>query len=431
MCRNVSSRTLALKTRAGALLASLFLLAGMLNPVANVLAATTCDPAGSVGTAQKAFTIPTGGAGTYKAWLELQGSASATVGIEVLNNSCTKKTLSGIPSTFGWVDTGVAFDLGSGQSTFKLTAYSGGFSARNVMLIANENCVPKGDGSNCDTIITTPPAPTPAPAPAPTPTPTPPAAGTTLAPGTYDDKALSFSSGWIYAASGSGENKYSGSDYYSNTTGSTVTIKFKGTSVQVYGAKASWHGQMTTTLDGTASTSIDEYNTTRLDQVEIYSKSGLANAEHTLVLKVAGTKNATSTGTYVSVDKVVVSASTTPAPTPTPTPTPTLSPTPTPTVTAPNSPSNLRASQSKGWFFSNQINLTWDKPSGYKSTDKFEVSFAGKNSSTTTATSFRLDNALYDSTYEFWVTTVGSTGLRSAPAKLRVTVSCNWFFCSN
>ncbi len=401
----------------------LFLLSLAAVPISKAFATTTCDQSGAIGNASKDFTVPTGSNGTYKAWLELYGSATSTVGVEVLNNSCTKKTLSNLPTSFGWVDTGVVFDLTAGTKTFKLTAYSGGLTVRNVMLIANEDCKPVGAGNNCDTVIVTPPSPDPTPTPVPTPTPSP----ALLTVGTHDDSVFTYSAGWNFASSGQAENKYQGGDYYSNTVNSTVTIRFKGTAIQVFGARASWHGKLKTQLDGVAGAEIDQYNATRQDQYEIYSKTGLANSEHTLILTVSGTKNASSAGTYVSVDKAVVSASVIPSPTPIPTPTPT--PTPVPTVVDP--PTRLRASQSKGWWFSNQITFSWDKPANFTSKDTFEISFSGKNGTKTNYSQYTLTNAQYGATYEFWITTVKQDGKRSDTAKLRVTVNCNWFWCTN
>jgi hypothetical protein len=107
-----------------------------------------------------------------------------------------------------------------------------------------------------------------------------------------------------------GTAKYLGDDHWSATTGSSYTLRFTGTQVKLYGAKAPHHGKASVSVNGGSSTTIDLYSSTRQDNVLIYQSAVLGSQAHTVKVTVTGTKNASSSGYGISVDRAVVSTPT-------------------------------------------------------------------------------------------------------------------------
>lgn len=101
-----------------------------------------------------------------------------------------------------------------------------------------------------------------------------------------------------------------GSYRVSKVTNDTVTFKFTGTGVTWVTRKAPDQGKAVVTIDGVAKGTFDLYSATVQASVA-QPFSGLANAAHTMVVKVLGQKNATATAFNVAVDAFVVGASTT------------------------------------------------------------------------------------------------------------------------
>jgi hypothetical protein len=116
---------------------------------------------------------------------------------------------------------------------------------------------------------------------------------------------FSYSGSWL-AATGTG--KFQGDDHYSNTAGSSYTVRFAGTQARLYAATAPWHGKAGVSLDGGAETTIDLYSSAKADQVLVYTSPVLASATHTLSVRVLGTRNASSTDTYITGDRVDVTS---------------------------------------------------------------------------------------------------------------------------
>lgn len=174
---------------------------------------------------------------------------------------------------------------------------------------------------------------------------------------------------WAYYTDGG--NKYMGDDHSSSAANDTATLRFSGTQVKYYGAKSPQAGIVGISIDGGAESLVDLYSATRLDNTLIYTSAVLAGGNHTLKIRLTGTKNAAANDDAAAVDRAeVVSATPTPTPgglaadlngdgavnvfdlsillaywgkspaapsptvTPTPTPTPTATATPTPPVTS-------------------------------------------------------------------------------------------------
>jgi C1A family cysteine protease len=112
---------------------------------------------------------------------------------------------------------------------------------------------------------------------------------------------LAWSSGWA-SASGSA---YSGTTMRSRNSAGLVIGSFRGTGISLVATKGPSYGKIKVTVDGVAST-VDLYAAAAAYKVRVYSKTGLANAVHSLRVEWTGTKNALATSTTVNVDALDV-----------------------------------------------------------------------------------------------------------------------------
>jgi hypothetical protein len=124
--------------------------------------------------------------------------------------------------------------------------------------------------------------------------------------GTGNDE-FDFEGSW---STSTAPEKYDGDDHFSSTTGDTATLHFVGVAASLNSAKASHHGIAEITVDGGSPVEVDLYAATRADDVDVFDTGPLIDGPHTLVVRVSGMQNASSTGTTVSVDRVVVTEST-------------------------------------------------------------------------------------------------------------------------
>lgn len=106
-------------------------------------------------------------------------------------------------------------------------------------------------------------------------------------------------------ATSTGAGKYLGNDHYSSTTASSYSLRFFGTKLALYGAKASHHGQASVQVDGASAVTIDQYAATRTDNVQIYQSPVLSRAAHSVKVTVNGTHQAASTGNVITIDRAV------------------------------------------------------------------------------------------------------------------------------
>lgn len=99
---------------------------------------------------------------------------------------------------------------------------------------------------------------------------------------------------------------------FSNVSGSTVTVPFTGTKVELYTAKAAHHGIVAVSIDNGPETNVDLYSAARQNYVMVYGSAALTSGNHTIRLRVTGAKNAAATGTYAVIDylKVYTAATT-------------------------------------------------------------------------------------------------------------------------
>jgi O-glycosyl hydrolase len=114
---------------------------------------------------------------------------------------------------------------------------------------------------------------------------------------------------------GCGGELFNGSNSWDNTTNDTVTVAFKGTQIALYGVKDPGHGIGAASIDGGTEKTVDFFATTRSGNVLVYTSPVLADGNHTFKLRVTGTKNASSSNTYVVPDRVDITiGGTTPPP---------------------------------------------------------------------------------------------------------------------
>ncbi|MEK7571624.1 MAG: DUF6298 domain-containing protein [Patescibacteria group bacterium] len=197
---------------------------------------------------------------------------------------------------------------------------------------------------------------TPVPTPSgtvgtPTITPTPTSGGVPQLTATVEDTTIGtgtnqfeYIGNWVHCGGCfSGGN---GSTHYSYTIGDSVTFRFTGGQVKIFGVKETAGGIISVAIDGGTPVAIDTYAPTTTQSV-IYTSPILANAVHTVTMTITDREHPAAVANVLSIDKAEVytvsgggtvtttppTATVTPTPTRTPTPTPTRTPTPTPTNT--------------------------------------------------------------------------------------------------
>jgi cell wall-associated NlpC family hydrolase len=111
--------------------------------------------------------------------------------------------------------------------------------------------------------------------------------------------ALSYAGSWT---SGTSSAASGGGYRYSYSAGATLTMHFRGTSVALIGPMGPSYGRIEIWLDGVKVATVSQYATTYQHQRVVWSVSGLTNADHTLVVRVTGTKDAASSGTIFVFD---------------------------------------------------------------------------------------------------------------------------------
>jgi subtilisin family serine protease len=157
--------------------------------------------------------------------------------------------------------------------------------------------------------------------------------------GTYDDPSSAFfysGSGWSHG--GCSPNCYQGTNSWNSATNDYITVTFNGTQFQFYGVKDPAHGIGAVSIDGGAETNIDFYAATRAGDQLLWTSPTLTNGIHTFKLRVTGTKNASSSNTFIVPDAVIVGAGG--GPTFTPTKTSTAAPNTATRTNTPVAPAN-------------------------------------------------------------------------------------------
>ncbi len=113
--------------------------------------------------------------------------------------------------------------------------------------------------------------------------------------------ARSWSSG-----SGCGNQCFWGNDHWSNQLNASATIRFTGTKVALLSVMDTGNGIAGISIDGGAEQRVDYYSSIRVGEQLVYLSPTLPAGPHTLKVRVTGSKNASSSNTVISLDRIEV-----------------------------------------------------------------------------------------------------------------------------
>lgn len=125
---------------------------------------------------------------------------------------------------------------------------------------------------------------------------------------------FSYSGTWTHCSSGCQSGLYNSTQSWTNTSGGSVSLVFSGTQIQLFGLTNNGSGighvqicDQNVLNCGTA-TNVDWYTATQTGDNLIYTSPTLASGTHSILISWTGTKNASSSGTYVNVDRVAITS---------------------------------------------------------------------------------------------------------------------------
>jgi lysophospholipase L1-like esterase len=113
------------------------------------------------------------------------------------------------------------------------------------------------------------------------------------------DTTANWPSGWQDGA-------FQNDNHWSSVGNAIYLVPFNGTQARLYGGQAPAHGIAAVSVDGSAETFIDTYSAARKDDVLLWASPVLQAGSHSLKVRVTGQKNASSSGTFVTADRVDV-----------------------------------------------------------------------------------------------------------------------------
>ena len=126
---------------------------------------------------------------------------------------------------------------------------------------------------------------------------------------TVDDANFTFNgAGWQHCGPCGDTSLFNDSNSWDNTAGDSTTVAFTGTQIAFYGVLDPQHGIGAVSIDGGAEKNIDFFSTTRSGDHLMFTSPVLASGNHTFKLRVTGTKNASSSGTFVVPDRVDITS---------------------------------------------------------------------------------------------------------------------------
>ncbi|WP_308636436.1 fibronectin type III domain-containing protein [Paenibacillus silvisoli] len=105
---------------------------------------------------------------------------------------------------------------------------------------------------------------------------------------------------------------YQSDNHFSATTGAYYQVRFNGTQIKLYSEKDTLMGIVGVSIDGGTETMVDTYSTTHTGNTLVYTSPTLSAGQHTMKVRVTGTKNANSSYTWHVADRVdIINGSTT------------------------------------------------------------------------------------------------------------------------
>lgn len=123
--------------------------------------------------------------------------------------------------------------------------------------------------------------------------------------GTAMNKFNFSGSGWVFGKSTS-DPYLNMTVSYSNVVNDFVSITFVGNRVDFFSAKAPHHGIVSVSIDNGPEELVDLYAASRENFANVFSSEGLTQGEHTIKIRVTGSKNSAATGAYAIIDYVKV-----------------------------------------------------------------------------------------------------------------------------
>jgi hypothetical protein len=126
--------------------------------------------------------------------------------------------------------------------------------------------------------------------------------GTSEGPGT-----VTFSGAWT-AYPQCGNACFHGDDHGTIETDASATFTFTGTRIALLSARDVGNGQGAISIDDGPETPVDFYMSHRQGEQLVYVSPALASGRHVLRLRATGTKNPSSRGTAISVDRAEISS---------------------------------------------------------------------------------------------------------------------------
>jgi hypothetical protein len=104
------------------------------------------------------------------------------------------------------------------------------------------------------------------------------------------------------------EENYKDTNSYEGAANQYATFTFQGTQIQLYFVKDPIHGIAAVSIDGGPETLVDLYNASRRGYQLGWAASNLfPGVNHTVKIRVTGTKNPKATATHVAIDAAVIS----------------------------------------------------------------------------------------------------------------------------
>jgi hypothetical protein len=112
--------------------------------------------------------------------------------------------------------------------------------------------------------------------------------------------------GWFYYNGANISSAYQGDEHYAFTTNVTGTFRFNGTEVKIYTVRESAGGFIGYSLDGGPEVQLSNYSPTIAGNTFSYDSGVVMAGPHTLVIRVEGSHEPSSSGNAITVDKAEV-----------------------------------------------------------------------------------------------------------------------------
>jgi chitosanase len=199
------------------------------------------------------------------------------------------------------------------------------------------------------------------------------------------------------------------SKWYSNSTGATattkVTIATGGGTVTIRGTKADNYGIAGFAVDGGTEVTADLYAATRAENTAVWTSPTLTAGDHTIAVRVTGTKRTAATDKYIAVTGADTTNGTFSLP----------GSTPPADTTPPATPTGLTAVAATGSNGSLAVDVSWNTVSDAA---HYKLTLNGVERSTNYAggSAIRFIDLVAGQSYAFTVIAVDAAGNRSTPS---------------